>query len=162
MVRRRAPRNPHGILAIEGECERPASFSYLDLADVHPYYQVADLSSVDERLVGRGVRLRSLIDQVGPGRGARWMTVESADGGFSACLPLEEIRRTGIVVYEKDGRPLSVDDGGPVRFVIPYSTDRCANVEALGRIVISSKPGKDTRPSTAAASDAHPAAGRGA
>jgi 2-dehydropantoate 2-reductase len=161
MSLRKAPLNPHGIVTIEGECDRPTSFSYLDLQRVHPYYQVLDLSLVDERLAGKGVRLRRLIDLAGPERGAAWMTVQSVDGGFSACLPLEEIRRTAIIVYEKGGRPLSVEDGGPARFVIPYYPDKCANVKSVGRIVISRKPGKDTRPSTAPAHDALHAAERG-
>ncbi|MHC5210171.1 MAG: molybdopterin-dependent oxidoreductase [Planctomycetota bacterium] len=160
MSRRKAPLNPHGILTIEGECERPASFSHLDLAEIHPYYQVEDLSLVDERLFGTGVRLRRLIDLIGPECGTEWMTIHSADGGFSACLPLEEIRRTGIVVYQKGGRPLSIEDGGPARFVIPYYPDKCANVKAIGRIEISRKPGKDTRPSTAGEHDALHAAER--
>lgn len=154
MPRRQAPPNAHGILTIDGECERPTRFSYLDLKQIHPYYQVADMSLVDERLAGRGVRLRGLIDLAGPTCGTGWMTVHSADGKFSACLPLEEIRRTAIVVYEKGGRPLSIEDGGPARFVIPYYPDKCANVKAVGRIEISRKPGKDTRPSTASQHDA--------
>jgi len=144
---RKAPRNPHGLFAIEGEVERPQSFSYLDLAEIHRYYQVADLSLVDERLAGKGVRLRRLLDLAGLVYGTRYLTIESLDGGFSASLPIAEVARTAIIVYERDGKPLSIEQGGPARFVVPYYPDACASVKALGRIVVSRERGRDTRPS---------------
>ncbi len=154
MTDRKAPRNPHGLFAIEGDCQRPRSFSHLDLSEVHPYYQLADLSTVDEQLSGRAVRLRRLLDLVGPGFGTAWLTVESIDGTFAASLPLAEVGRTAVLVYEKDGRPLSREDGGPVRFLVPYHPDACANVKAVGRILISRDRGRDTRPSQRAGQSA--------
>ncbi|MHC4846398.1 MAG: molybdopterin-dependent oxidoreductase [Planctomycetota bacterium] len=144
---RKPAKNPHGLFTIEGDCLRPRSFSYLDLKEIHSDYQVDDLSLVDERLSGVGVRLRKLIDIAGPGYGCEYMTVESADGEFAASLPLGEISRTAVLVYEKGGAPLERDDGGPVRFVVPYHPDNCVNVKGLGRILISKTPGRDTRPS---------------
>lgn len=148
---RKAPRNPHGLFTIEGEVERPQAFSQLDLQEVHRYYQVPDLSLVDERLSGKGVRLRRLLDLVGPVYGSEFITIESADGGFSASLPISEVGRTALIVYERDGKPLPLDQGGPARFVVPYYPDACANVKALGRIVVSRERARDTRPSQAAA-----------
>ena len=43
-----------------------------------------DLALVDERLAGKGVRLRKLIDIAGPGHGCEYLTLESADGEFAA------------------------------------------------------------------------------
>lgn len=151
-----APRNPHALFVVEGDCQRPQAFSHLDLSSVHPYYQVADLATVDERLAGKGVRLRKLLDLVGPGYNTAWLTFESVEG-FSACLPLHEVARTGVIVYEKGGRPLAREDGGPARLVVPYHPDACANVKALARIVISQAPGKDTRPANRPANVAQPA-----
>jgi DMSO/TMAO reductase YedYZ molybdopterin-dependent catalytic subunit len=148
---RKAPRNPHGLFAIEGEVERPQAFSYLDLQEVHRYYQVADLSLVDERLSGKAVRLRRLLDLAGPVYGTRFLTIESADGGFSPSVPIAEVSRTALIVYEKEGKPLPLDQGGPARFVVPYHPDACLNVKALGRLVVSRERGRDTRPSQTAA-----------
>jgi DMSO/TMAO reductase YedYZ molybdopterin-dependent catalytic subunit len=150
MSTRKAARSPHALFTIEGDCHRPQGFSHLDLTEVHPYYQVADLSTVDEKLAGKGVRLRKLLDLAGPGYGTQWLTFESIEG-FSACLPLEEIAKTGVLVYEKGGKPLSPEDGGPVRLVVPYHPDKCANVKSLARIVVSKERREDTRPSTAQA-----------
>ncbi len=146
MTDKKAARTPHALFVIEGDCHRPRSFSHLDLLEIHPYYQVADLSTVDETLSGKGVRLRRLIDLAGPGYGTQWLTFESLEG-FSACLPMDEISRTGVLVYEMGGKPLAPEDGGPVRLVVPYHPDKCANVKSLARIVISREPRKDTRPS---------------
>jgi DMSO/TMAO reductase YedYZ molybdopterin-dependent catalytic subunit len=142
-----AARTSHALFSIEGDCQRPQSISWLDLQEVHPYYQVADLSTVDETLSGKGVRLRKLIDMAGPGYGTAWLTFESLEG-FTACLPLAEISRTGIIQYEKGGKALTPEDGGPARLIVPYYPDKCANVKSLARIVISKEPVKDTRPST--------------
>jgi len=146
---RKDQRDPRAILTIEGDCARPRAFTHHQLAHVHRDYQVDDLSTVDERLAGKGVRLRALVDEVGPGFHARYLTVEAEDGDFSACLPLDDIARTAVIVYERDGQPLSRDQGGPVRFIVPYYPDKCANVKAATRIVISEEPRKDTRPSNA-------------
>jgi DMSO/TMAO reductase YedYZ molybdopterin-dependent catalytic subunit len=142
-----AARTSHALFSIEGDCQRPQSFSWLDLQEVHKYYQVDDLATVDETLSGKGVRLRKLLDMAGPGYGTAWLTFESIEG-FTACLPLDEIGRTGIIQYEKGGKQLAVEDGGPARLIVPYFPDKCANVKALKRILISREPVKDTRPST--------------
>jgi DMSO/TMAO reductase YedYZ molybdopterin-dependent catalytic subunit len=147
MPRPKLARNPHGLFSIEGDCQRPLSFSYLDLLEIHTDYQVDDLSLVDERLAGKGVRLRKLVELAGPGFGCEYMTIESADGEFAASLPLGEISRTAVLIYEKDGKPLAREDGGPVRFVVPFHPDNCVNVKGLGRILFSREPGRDTRPS---------------
>jgi len=147
MPARKAPRNPHALFTIEGDVQRPQGFSYLDLAEIHPYYQLADLSTVDEKLSGKAVRLRKLLDIAGPGYGTQWLTVESIDGKFAASLPMADVARTAVLVYEKDGKPLEREEGGPVRFIVPYYPDACANVKAVGRILVSRDRGRDTRPS---------------
>ncbi len=148
MKQQQASRNPHGILWVEGECIRPQHFSFLDLAEVHRYYQVPDVSKVDERYTGRAVRLRKLIDLVGPGNDARWITAESEDGKFSVCLPLEEVAPTALVIYGVGDKALDRSEGGPARYLVPFHPDNCTAVKGLARLVISCEQGRDTRPST--------------
>jgi DMSO/TMAO reductase YedYZ molybdopterin-dependent catalytic subunit len=149
MKPRLAPKNTRAVITIEGACARPTAFTHHDLSSAHEDYQVADVSKVDARLVGTAVRLRTLIDHVGPDFHARYMTVGSEDGSFSACLPLEDTTRTALVVYEIKGKPLERDQGGPARFIIPFFADKCANVKGATRIVLSEEAGEDNRPSTA-------------
>ena len=137
----------HALFTIEGQCWRPQGFSHLDLSEVHEYYQVPDVAKVDEKLSGKAVRLRKLIDIAGPDYGTRYVTIESMDEEFSVCLDMAETARTALLIYERGGKPIAYEDGGPVRFVVPFHPDACVNVKSVGRIVISREPGKDTRPS---------------
>ena len=114
---------------------------------MHEYYQVPDVAKVDEKLSGKAVRLRKLIDIAGPDYGTRYVTIESMDEEFSVCLDMAETARTALLIYERGGKPIAYEDGGPVRFVVPFHPDACVNVKSVGRIVISREPGKDTRPS---------------
>ena len=131
---------------IEGVCARPRAFTTFDLSDIHEYYQVDDISKVDARLKGKAVRLRKLIDLVGPDFHAKHIIIESEDGKYSVSLPLAETMRTALVVYELKKKPLSRDDGGPLRFLIPFSGDACTSVKGAARMPLSEQPGKDTRP----------------
>lgn len=146
MTLRKAPRNPNGILVIEGECARPTSFSFHDLKSAHVDYQVPDLSKLDARLKGTAVRLRTLLDQAGPDWHCKWLTVESDDGKFSVCLPLDETRATALVIYGLKNKPLERGEGGPVRFCVPFHPDDCTKVKAATRLIVSEAPGRDTRP----------------
>ena len=150
MAHRKAPRNPRGILTIEGACNRPTSFSFHDLASVHEYYQIPDVAKIDERLEGTGVRLRKLVDMTGPELAAAWITVESEDGQFAASLPLKDTAESAILIYAKKKKPLEREDGGPIRFIIPFLKDSCAKVKGATRMTISLEKGRDTRPSNAA------------
>ncbi len=139
MTDRKAARNPHALFVIEGDCQRPLAFGPLDLADLHANYQVDDMATVDERLSGKGVRLRKLIDLVGPGYGTAWLTIQSLEG-FTACVPLAQVSRTGVILYEKSGKALSVEDGGPARLIVPFFAAECADVKGLSRLSISREP----------------------
>ncbi|MFT7463973.1 MAG: DMSO/TMAO reductase YedYZ molybdopterin-dependent catalytic subunit [Pseudohongiellaceae bacterium] len=147
---RKAPANTHGILTIEGECARPTAFSYHDMANLHIDYQVPDVSKIDARMKGTAVRLRGLIDIAGPVMAAKWLTVESEDGKFSASLPLREASETALIIYGQGKKPLERDGGGPVRFIIPFHPDNCTKVKGASKISLTAEKGKDTRPSTAA------------
>jgi len=146
----KAARNPRGILTIEGACSRPTSFSFHDLASVHTYYQVPDVSKIDERLEGTAVRLRKLVDMAGPELAAQWLTVESEDGSFSISLPLKDTSDSALILYAKKKKPLERDEGGPVRFLIPFHPDGCTKVKGATRITLSAEKGRDTRPADSA------------
>lgn len=79
-----------------------------------PVHCVWGWSRPDARWVG--VRLGDVLD-LADARGA-WVTVASASGTYSSCLPIADASR-GILAWERDGLPLSADAGGPLRFVAP-------------------------------------------
>ncbi len=146
MTRRKASLNHHGLFRVEGDCIRPHAFSYMELADLHSDYQVDNLAKVDDRLEGKGVRLRKLLEIAGPHYQARFLQVESEDGKFRHTVPLHEVGRTGVIVYQKGGKPLEREDGGPARLIVPFWPDKCANVKGLGKLrILIEEPGDDTQ-----------------
>ena len=67
----------------------------------------------------KGVRVAALLEDVGVLPQARHAVVH-ATGGWTTNLPLEELLRDDVLVaYEYDGRPISVEHGGPVRLLVP-------------------------------------------
>ena len=83
---------------------------------------------------------------MGPDFHAKHIIIESEDGKYSVSIPLAETMRTALVVYELKKKTLSRDDGGPLRFLIPFSGDACTSVKGAARMTLSEQPGKDTRP----------------
>jgi hypothetical protein len=57
------------------------------------------------------------------------------------------------LIYQLDGQPLSVENGGPFRFSIPdfaachtHEIDECANVKFVDHIELTPAAGFDNRP----------------
>ena len=141
------------MLEVTGLVQHPRRFAFRDLAALPG--QVPHVAAIFPKRSGVGVRLDALLAAAGLRSGASHLTLESTDGKFSASVPLEAVAPRGIVVYREGDAPLPEDKGGPVRFLIQdvescglAEVDRCANVKFLGRIVVTSAPGPDTRPST--------------
>jgi DMSO/TMAO reductase YedYZ molybdopterin-dependent catalytic subunit len=136
-------------LTITGEVNSDRTFLYKDLAALPN--QVEDVSREVEGRQGRGVRLRSLIDQAGCKDGADHATLASTDGEFTASVPLDDIL-DAILVYQLNGEPLPEQYGGPIRFLSPDAAachtggaDTCANVKFLGRIELTRGKVEDSR-----------------
>ena len=114
--------------------------------------QIPDVSALAPGREGVAVRLASALDRAGIQDEARFITIH-AEGNYSASVPLEAVKDHAILIYELDGAPLPHSKGGPIRFFIPDvaacqtdEVDQCANVKYVQRIVLSAKPGVDTRP----------------
>lgn len=113
--------------------------------------QVADAGLLVPGKCGRAVWLAGLLERCGPAQGARFLNLASADPGFAVSLPLEELPRGALVVYELDGETLPGPKGGPFRLLVPGHADECVHVKALARIELAAARGRDTRPADDAA-----------
>jgi len=136
-------------LTIAGEVNKPKSFAYAELQKLPG--QVADVGREVEGREGRGVRLRALVEAAGRKPGAKFATLHSTDGKFSASVPLDDVL-DALIVYQLDGKPLPEALGGPIRFLIPDAApchsggaDVCANVKFLGRIEVTRAKVEDSR-----------------
>ncbi len=139
-------------LHVEGEVQLPRDFDFNDLTGLPG--QVPDVGTLIPGREGGGVRLESILGTVGVKKKARYITVVSTDGKFSASVPLEAVR-DAVVAYRLGKEPLPATKGGPLRFFISNveecaigEVDACANVKFVGLLRLSPGPGEDTRPTT--------------
>lgn len=66
-----------------------------------------------------GVSGATIVALAQPAAHARFVTLHSADG-YTANLPLSALLEPGtLLAHRLDGKPLSIDHGGPVRAVVP-------------------------------------------
>jgi len=134
-------------LVVEGLVHKRLSLTFADLNNYPAEVQIPDVSQLVPKREGRALKLSAVLAAARPHAEAKYLTLHSADGSFSASITLAEIQDRGLLVYQKDGTVLPDSLGGPIRFLIPDFNDPCANVRGLGCIELSATPGRDTRPS---------------
>jgi 2-dehydropantoate 2-reductase len=115
------------------------------LAKLPAEAQIDDVGKIMPGMRGHGVRIKALLEIPTPMIGADHVTFHSAEGNFSASLPLKAAIETGILIYRDDHQPLPEERGGPFRLIAPGLGDLCANVKNVSRIEFTTGPGKDTR-----------------
>jgi 2-dehydropantoate 2-reductase len=135
------------LLIVEGLVQNRLSLTFAHLGRYPAEAQIADVSQLVAKREGQALRLSALLAAARPLPEAKYATLHSADGSFSASIALAEIQDRALLVYQKDGAVLPDSLGGPIRFLIPQFDDPCANVRGLGRIELTATPGRDTRPS---------------
>jgi len=139
------------LLKVSGLVATPKEFAFEDLARLP-----GQLPDVSKRVPGReggAVRLEALLEAVSPLAEARYITLSTEDGAFSASVSLQAIQAQGLVLYRLGESALPTAKGGPLRFLIADveacgtgDVDKCANVKFLSHIHLSRSPGKDLRP----------------
>jgi 2-dehydropantoate 2-reductase len=140
-----APMGPV-LLRIDGQVIQPLAFDIEALAKLPATEQIPDVSVEIPDMRGQAVRVRALLNIATCKIGADHVTFHSADGQYAASLHMKEAAETGILIYRRDGRPLSKEEGGPFRLISPGLGDWCANVKGVTRMEFTVGPGKDTRP----------------
>lgn len=134
------------FLRIDGQVIQPLAFDVEALAKLPAMEQIPDVSVEVPDMRGQAVRVRALLNIATCKIGADHVTFHSADGQYAASLHMKEAAESGILVYRRDGRPLSREEGGPFRLVTPGMGDWCASVKGVTRMEFTVGPGKDTRP----------------
>lgn len=68
----------------------------------------------------QGVAMRTLLEQVKPKPGAKFLMLKSFDG-YSTNVPLADVDRDDVLIaHTWQGKPLAKEHGGPVRMVVPH------------------------------------------
>lgn len=140
-------------LKVDGAVESPRDLAFEDLAGLPADAQVADVSRFHPRRQGDGVTLEAVLALVRPRPEADYLTLHADRDDFHVSIPLVDVRGEGIVVYKRGDAGLTVEQGGPIRFLIrdpaachTAELDDCANVKFLSRIELTVGRGRDTRP----------------
>ncbi|BAN27415.1 oxidoreductase molybdopterin binding protein (plasmid) [Caballeronia insecticola] len=87
-----------------------------------------------------GVRLSTLLDEVGVDTSAQWILAEGADGAaMTRSLPLARILDRALVVYAQNGERLRPENGYPIRLIVP-GFEGNTNIKWLRRIKLVQAP----------------------
>jgi sulfane dehydrogenase subunit SoxC len=87
-----------------------------------------------------GVKLSTLLEEVGLKKDAKWVLVEGADGAhMTRSLPLEKCLDDVLVVYAQNGEALRPEQGFPLRLFVP-GWEGNVSVKWLRRIKVGDKP----------------------
>jgi sulfane dehydrogenase subunit SoxC len=87
-----------------------------------------------------GVRLSTLLDEVGIEPSAQWVLAEGADGAaMTRSLPLDRIIERALVVYAQNGERLRAENGYPLRLIVP-GFEGNTNIKWLRRLKLVRRP----------------------
>jgi sulfane dehydrogenase subunit SoxC len=107
-----------------------------------------------------GVELSLLLREAGVQQEATWILAASADtAGHAASLPMAKAMDDILIAYAQNGEPLRLENGYPVRMVVPGWGGRI-HVKWLNRVKVIDQPYMTTQ--DRASHMAHGAAGEGA
>jgi len=124
-------------LVVDGLVRHPGRFGLQALKGFGPVRRVVAVHCVwgwsRTDACWEGVGLDQVFEVVEPEAG--WMTVSSASGTYSACLPLVDAAR-GTLVWARDGETLPTGAGGPLRFLPPPDYWAYKGVKWADRVTI--------------------------
>jgi sulfane dehydrogenase subunit SoxC len=87
-----------------------------------------------------GVKLSTLLEEVGIKKEAKWALVEGADAAhMDRSLPIEKCLDDCLVVYGQNGEALRPEQGFPLRLIVPGWQGN-VNIKWLRRIEIGDQP----------------------
>jgi sulfane dehydrogenase subunit SoxC len=87
-----------------------------------------------------GVRLSTLLAQVGVKDGAAWVLAEGADGAMlSRSVPIDKMLDDAFVAYAQNGEAVRPENGYPMRLILP-GWEGNINIKWLRRLKVGDKP----------------------
>ena len=117
------PRPNHLRLRIYGEVDEPTTMTMRDLLALEQHDAQVDVHCVTGwSVLGaevRGVAIETIRRAVGVSERANYVIFEGA-AGYTANVPLDDLRGpNNLLAYRLDGAPLSVENGAPLRAMVP-------------------------------------------
>jgi DMSO/TMAO reductase YedYZ molybdopterin-dependent catalytic subunit len=109
-------------LTIDGEINKPMQLSMADIQKLPLTSMVIRHICVEgwsAIVQWTGVRLRDLIAMTQPKSSIRYVYFKSADGYYSSWDIASAVHPQTLMAYQKNGEPLSIDNGAPLRLASP-------------------------------------------
>jgi len=87
-----------------------------------------------------GVRLKTVLDDLGLKPEAKWMLAEGSDGSeMSRTIPVEKVLDDAMIVWAQNGEALRPEQGYPVRLMLPgWEANLC--IKYLKRLEFGAEP----------------------
>jgi sulfane dehydrogenase subunit SoxC len=87
-----------------------------------------------------GVRLKTILDEIGLKPTAKWMLAEGSDGSeMSRTVPVEKVLDDAMIVWAQNGEAIRPEQGYPVRLMLPgWEANLC--VKWLKRLEFGAEP----------------------
>jgi sulfane dehydrogenase subunit SoxC len=146
-------------LVVHGMVERPTTFSLDDLTRFPAASRICFLEcsgnfgrqsgerTTAQELCGltsqsewTGVRLSTLLREVGPRRDASWFLAEGQDAAMmTRSIPLKDATDEAMIAYAQNGEPLRPEQGYPARLLLP-GWEGNASVKWLRRLEFADEP----------------------
>lgn len=111
-------------LTVTGLVDNPVTWDWTTFRAQPQSFFVSDIHCVTSwsRYDNRwdGIATRDLLALVEPKEAARFVVLHSYDG-YTTNLPLEDFAaENALLAHAWEGRPLTLEHGGPVRLVVPH------------------------------------------
>jgi DMSO/TMAO reductase YedYZ molybdopterin-dependent catalytic subunit len=109
-------------LTIDGDVNHPIQLSLADLQKLNFTSMVIRHVCVEgwaAIVQWGGIRLRDLVALVQPKETVRYVYFKSADGYYESWDIASALHPQTLMAYQKNGQPLSIDNGAPLRLASP-------------------------------------------
>ena len=137
-------RSAQPTLEIVGLVEQDSELAWDELAGLEPV--MSDLGTVAPGFLGEAIAISAILESARPMPDARFVTVVSDDGHYTASIPLGEIIDSGWLAFRLNGEPLPRTSGGPLRVVVPQGKTLCWNVKGVCELRLTESREPDSVP----------------
>ncbi len=130
-------------LTVNGEVNNPMQFSLTDLQNLPMTSMVIRHVCVEgwaAIVQWGGVRLRDLIQLVQPKPGVRYVFFQSADRYYESWDIASCLHPQTLMAYQKNGQPLAIDNGAPLRLAAPIKLGYKQSKWVTGISLLSTLP----------------------
>lgn len=110
-------------LRVYGEVQTPLTISYQELLNLEQVDIICDVHCVTGWTLldshWSGVRLATIMDRVSPRSSGGFIVLEAASG-FTSNIPISDIHKENVILAHRFfGEKLPLENGAPVRAIIP-------------------------------------------